>query len=292
MKWTEKQIDAFDRTEQVDALNAILGFLKRLEEKKEKVHIANQQIDKFNQKVEQMRRGISIKKLLIIAIVAMVAASFVVGFNAASILVVILLVTYIIIDKVRFSKNRNEKASQFYNENFPALLQQKTRAEAEYNTLCQSDDAYNARLLLPDDYLSSDRVQILMNLLRQRRARSISEAMMLYENIEHQKRLENIEQEKLKAAQEAAKAQKKAAIAAQNTEKLTRQMAEKQKKQARQPQQIIYTSPQTSTASSAKKSKDLKPCPVCKMEISRKAAVCPYCHEDLTTWGHAFWSAF
>lgn len=280
MKWTERQIDSFDRIEQIDALNTTLAFLQSLEEKKGAVKAANQKIVALKQKADQMKSGLPIKKLLVIALAAFIVLSVFVGINAAFSLVLVLLIAYVAADKVRFAKDRAEKAARFYDENFPALSQEKARAEAALNALNRSDDAYNARMILPDEYLSSGKVQALSNLLRQRRARSISEAMMLYENMEHQKRLEKIEEDKLKAAQETAEAQKQAAKAAQNTEKITRQMAEEQKKQARQPQQIVYTPSNTRAGKEEPLDKGpLRRCPSCTRKISRDAVVCPYCHE-------------
>ncbi len=289
MRWTDRQIDSFDRNEQLQALNYSLNFLKRYEEKKRTLNITNQKIGELQQKTDQMGKGLSIIKLLAISFVAFIVLSLFIGYKAALPLVVVLLIAYIAADKVYLSKMRQNKAADFYSTNVPPLLQGKAAAEADINALCNSDDAYNARALLPDQYLSSDRVQVLMNLLYQRRARNISEAMMMYENMQHQQRLENIERERLKAAQDAAEAQRRAADAARNTEQLTRQMAREQKEQAkqlkRQQEQIAYNAARANSAPAEKKSKRrTKRCPSCKMEIDHEAYMCPYCHEKPPIW--------
>lgn len=118
-----------------------------------------------------------------------------------------------------------------------------------------------------------------MDLLSRRRAHNISEAMTVYENIEHQKRIENIEQEKLKAAKEAAEAQKRAAIAARNTEKRTLEMVKEQKKQAREVAKIAaQASRYRELPRRESKKRAVKLCYKCQMEIPAKAKICPYCH--------------
>lgn len=286
MKWTEKQIESFDRKEQLYALNCTLTFLKNLEEKNKALEIVNQKIGELQQKRDRIQKGISTKALLIISALSVVVLAFLIGFNTSFFLVAVLLIAFKIVDKFRFSKNREEKATDFYRKNIPALLQEKADVESGLKTLWDSDDAYNAELILPDEYLSSERVQVLMNLLSQRRARHISDAMTIYENMEHQKRLEDIELEKLKAMQEARDAQKKAADAAKNTEQLTRQMVKEQKENANRQRQMMEdmarkNNTRTGSASVEKKRKGVwKPCPCCKMEISRDVIKCPYCRED------------
>ncbi|MCD7905067.1 MAG: hypothetical protein LUG24_05725 [Clostridiales bacterium] len=60
---------------------------------------------------------------------------------------------------------------------------------------------------------------------------------------------------------------------AENTEKLTRQMAERQEQELKA----------AAAASKVHKGKLVK-CPCCKMEISPNAHICPYCHEYPEDW--------
>ena len=92
MKWTERQIDSFDRIEQIDALNTTLAFLQSLEEKKGAVKAANQKIVALKQKADQMKSGLPIKKLLVNALAAFIVLSVFVGINAAFSLVLVLLI--------------------------------------------------------------------------------------------------------------------------------------------------------------------------------------------------------
>lgn len=156
-----------------------------------------------------MKKGVSAAVIAICSITAFIFLLFFAGFNSAVTLVVICLATYFVVDITYLSKNRKARAAEFYNQSFPALTDEKAAAEAELIEIQNSDDTYNANLLLPDEYISIEKVQSLLDLLNQRRARTISEAIILYEQMVHQEKLENIELERLKAAQEAAEAQKK-----------------------------------------------------------------------------------
>lgn len=292
MRWTERQVDSFDRIEQLSALNSTLEFLKKCGEKRALANEVDQKIAEVTKKADQIKMGFSIKVLLVAAGIAMILLSFLVGINAAFFLVLLLLIVYVIVDKTKFSQAREDKAKSFLAENMPSLNQQKNLIETELNTLYSSDDAYNAKLLLPDEYISVERVQTLVNILRQKRARSISEAMMFFENMEHQKRLESIELEKLKAAQETAEAQKRVADAAKNTEQLTRQMAKEQRENAARQQEAAQRAAAAAAASSStsreKRGRRRRPCPCCGELIIYDASKCPYCH--CTPSKHAlFW---
>lgn len=280
MRWTDKELDALDRQGQISALGYAKNVVLILEQKQQSLSSVNQQIEELKNKAEKMKLGLSGTEILVVSILFIIAGSFIFGFCTSCSITFFLFIGYMIVDKVKLSAGREQRANQFFQENYPPLGSAKNSLEEDIAVCCKSDGFYNVRLLLPDEYLSSVRIQALIDILNRRRARTISDAMTICENIEHQKRIEYMEEEKLKAAKEAAEAQKRAAIAAENTEKRTRQMAEEQKRQAReaariaqQQQQYQYQPPQEKRQKRA-----TKLCYKCKMEIPAKATICPYCH--------------
>lgn len=284
MRWTEQQIDSFDRMEQLDALTGICNYLKKCKDENAGVNLAVMKINELNQEAEKIRNGITKKQLLIISLIGAVLGGFLLGFQRSINLVLSLLIVYVILDKKFLAKMRVEKAEQIYNQNYPALLEEKVNAQKKLELLQKSDDAYNARLFLPDDFLTLEKVQALIELFKSRRARNISEAMMICENMEHQKRMENIERERIKAMQEAAEAQRQTAAIAKNTEEEVKKMAAAQKQMAREQEIREQQMIQSSRAAEKTSNKGKKPCSYCKEYISKNASVCPYCGREPSFW--------
>ena len=283
MRWSDSQISALDKEGQILALNYAQNCISLIEQQQQIVANINQNIEELNKKTAKMRTGVFVYFLPLILVFFMFGGLILVGSKVTFFLMFLVIAGYGTVDTIMCFPIRNQKAELYFKTNYPPLAMAKTSAEANYMSLCNSDEFYNTQLLLPDSYLSPHKIQALIDLLRQRRAHTISDAMVAYEAMEHQRRIETIELEKLRAAQEAANAQKRAARAAESTAKATRKMAEEQKRQngkmiaalrESQRQEVVQQK-----QSSRRRSGNV--CYKCKMEIPAKAKVCPYCRSGL-----------
>ena len=152
--------------------------------------------------------------------------------------------------------------------------------------ISQSDDAYNAHLLLPDTYLSLDKIQNLIELLESRRVRTLTDAMTVYETNEHHRRIESIEQQRLQATQQAAEEQRRAADAAEDRLRETKRMAAEQRSALQDQQRKLAqmsSKRETLVIKEASRSQEKRgstiTCFHCKMQVPSKATTCPYCRK-------------
>lgn len=287
MKWTDRQLDALDREGQISALRYAYNCASKLEGSRQKINGINQQINTVNKTAQDMQSGLNRTQKTAVTVLLFLVFCVMLSFGKALITVIVLCGVYTVVDKRKLAPARAQRAEQYLQANYPPLASAKQAAEAEYAAVYNSDEGYNARLLLPDEYLSTGRIQSLIDILNRRRARSISEAMTICENMEHQQRIENMEREKLKAAQESAEAQRRAAAAAERTERQTRDMAREQKRMAQEQQRQVQEAARDAAREAASRQstqatpsmKNTKTCFSCHMQIPKKAERCPYCQQ-------------
>lgn len=281
MKWTDSFISSLDREGQIQALHYAEKCMRNLEELQRQVSIADQNIENLKQTVENMKKGPTAKKLALVGVAIFIVGSLVLGAGTAFNLLIFVGIAYLIADKSTLSKKRIKEAEEYFADNISSLQADRTNADSALRNALSSEDAYNTMLLIPKEFFSSDIVHALSELIERRRARSLSEAMMVYESQAHQKKMEAYEAERLKAAQETARAQQQAAIAAQNAERHAREAAADQKRILRNQErsaatpQIVYRD-QPSKGFKGKS----KTCFSCKMAIPKKAQTCPYCNKS------------
>ena len=133
----------------------------------------------------------------------------------------------------------------------------------------------------------------MISLLQSRRATTLAEAINTYEDEMHKRRLEDMEMQKVAAAQTAANAQVRAADAQQRSalaqEKSAKAMqasVAEQKKAIRElgaaARDLSFQ--QSSSGGGGKEStKGTVTCIFCRKRISNKASVCPYCGNHAPT---------
>jgi hypothetical protein len=282
MLWTDEYIDSLDRGGQLAALGVAYNCLRQVEAIAQKRNQLEAQIGAVQKKAQEMETGPKKTILLACAAIFLVLLSVVFGIDRAFIIVVLLAVAYILLDKFKLSIDRKNKAQEFRGQNLPQLYQARESAQRDFQSVCSSEDARNAKLLLPDNYLSSAKIQALMGLLQSRRARTISDAMSIYETNEHHRRVEALNEEQLRAAQVAAAAQKQAAASAARTEAAVKQQGRKldqlkteQEQRDRRTQELLVAAHEQNSGPKIKGG--TMTCFSCGMAIPKKANVCPYC---------------
>lgn len=107
-----------------------------------------------------------------------------------------------IIIEILSSNDKKEAAEEFFKSNMPVLIQGKDYYMSLATDLYYSAEFQNASALVPQDYFDSESVDYLLMVVRNRRADSLKEAINLYESYLNQKRLEELQQQQLLAAQE------------------------------------------------------------------------------------------
>lgn len=144
----------------------------------------------------------------------------------------LLTVVALFADRKIFAQKYLEKAEAYRQSTLPAILDKKKQFEARYNELCAADDVYNLKQLLPKEYFKIDAINAVTSILQTRRANTLGEALNVYEDQVHRKKLEEMEMQKVQAAQQAAMAQQRAAYAQE-------QSAEAQKRSAKAVEQSV-----------------------------------------------------
>ena len=112
-----------------------------------------------------------------------------------------------LVDKLLFSSKYKTKAEAYLEEALPPLEEKKRKLENGLNAIVDSDRYYNYKLLLPEKYSDYNTILELISLLQSRRALTLADAINAYEDEMHRKKIENMEQQKVLAAQAAAAAQ-------------------------------------------------------------------------------------
>lgn len=289
MRWSDKQIDRMDRTQVMAALNLSKKVIMNLKIYDAKIKAIDDEISK----VESAYNSKISKPFTIFAIIAGIvmyilfrklSGAAIVAFLMAAIMIGV----FYLIDKFTFRKKRILKADEYKNSILPGLLELKQKENDNLNQYCSSDDVFNASLFLPKEYFNENAIDSLLSLLQSRRANSLAEAINTYEIQQHQKRIEEMEQQKVLAAQAAAQAQQRAALAQErsasaqeSTAKSMKEAAAAQKLSAQQLANSARTSVVVSQSASQKGSRQ-QVCHYCGQSISIHAKICPYCQRTAT----------
>lgn len=105
---------------------------------------------------------------------------------------------------------RKEQSIAYFNEAFAPVSQRLEQVEQQVKELTGSVRYQNALVLIPQDYLDVNAISDVIRILQNRRANGITDALNVYENDLHQRRMEY-------AANRGADAQERTASAAQVT---------------------------------------------------------------------------
>ena len=189
-----------------------------------------------------------------------------------------------------FSKNRVQQAEEYKKVAMPPALAKKKNAEEMFQKYCSSDEVYNVSMFLPHEYLNQEAISNLISVLQSRRANTLTDAINIYETQLHQKRIEEMEHQKLVAAQMSAQANQRAAIAQEETAKSMKKSAEAQERSAQAMKDVSLNmkNVQAAASNSAQKTSNNRKqmrCFHCKSLIDRKAYVCPHCGKPTSNNG-------
>ena len=81
-------------------------------------------------------------------------------------------------------------AYAYYEKEYPPVAQRISDLQAKAKDIIRSQDYKNMRVMIPDDYLDTEVIYEIARILKNRRAKSLSEAINLYEADLHQQRME------------------------------------------------------------------------------------------------------
>lgn len=303
MRWTDTQIDSMDRSQLVSALQICEQAIRQVENCRNQIAHTQQRMSQVEAEANRIRGGFSAKKLIPICAAVLILGLFFLKFSSAVFLAALVGVGYFFLDKYVLSKKREEKAQTFFQQHYPGLVGSCQQSQQRLDALLTTDEIYNCTLLLPEAYQNSEAVSALAAILQSRRASTMADAFLVYDNQEHNRRMEDMQQQQTAAAQAAAAAQERAAFAAEQTASNTRRMAEAQRAQARsaaamaeaQRAQARSNAELAAVQSRAAARSDgdsraagnRRKCRYCGELIDRDASVCPFCRSEnpISMWG-------
>lgn len=96
--------------------------------------------------------------------------------------------------EIEIYKNKKEerqmKSEKYFNENNPPLLQKKADIENETRRIVESLEFKNSKFMVPEDYFDPDSVSSLIQILQNRRAKTLSDAINTFEADLHNLKME------------------------------------------------------------------------------------------------------
>ncbi len=235
MRYTDEQLDALTRGQLVDVLQKGQQSLVLAAQAYDGVNQCTEKEKAVQERYVYISHGSQRKKGVVIGVVSFILLwiilhSFFDGLIFAALLTVVVLFA----DRKIFAQKYLEKAEAYRQSTLPAILDKKNQFQARYNEMCSTDDVINLRQLLPKEYFKLDAINAVTSILQTRRANTLGEALNVYEDQLHRKKLEEMEMQKVQAAQEAAMAQQRAAYAQEQSAEAQKRSAKAVEKSARE----------------------------------------------------------
>ena len=123
------------------------------------------------------------------------------------------------------SEERKAEANAYYEKEYPPVAQRISDLQAKAKDIIRSQDYKNMRVMIPDDYLDTEVIYEIARILKNRRAKSLSEAINLYEADLHQQRMEAAANRTADANERTANANEKSAAYSERIAKNTKSAA-------------------------------------------------------------------
>lgn len=123
------------------------------------------------------------------------------------------------------SEERKAEANAYYEKEYPPVAQRISDLQAKAKDIIRSQDYKNMRVMIPDDYLDTEVIYEIARILKNRRAKSLSEAINLYEADLHQQRMEAAANRTADANERTANANEKSAAYSEKIAKNTKSAA-------------------------------------------------------------------
>lgn len=235
MRLTEEILDAMSREELITALNSASNCINSIEELSKRHNGAQGTFEKEKEKSESIRAS---KNPVTLGIIGCVAALLILlGITGISnskhiflclvMIVVGLFMALALYVRVKTPQSEYDaQADKYYQEKAIPAQQRMQEAEEQTRQVIKSEEYENARFLVPEEYFDTESIAAMVRLLSNRRAKTLADAMNLYETQLHEQRMEQ-------AANRTAEAQESAAEAAWDTAKSARKTAKNTKSTAR-----------------------------------------------------------
>ena len=119
----------------------------------------------------------------------------------------------------------NTQYRMYYEKEYPPVAQRISDLQAKAKDIIRSQDYKNMRVMIPDDYLDTEVIYEIARILKNRRAKSLSEAINLYEADLHQQRMEAAANRTADANERTANANEKSAAYSEKIAKNTKSAA-------------------------------------------------------------------
>lgn len=123
------------------------------------------------------------------------------------------------------AEERKAEANAYYGKEYPPVAQKIRDLQAQAKSIIGSQDYKNMRAMIPDDYLDTEIIYEIARLLKNRRAKTLSEAINLYEADLHQQRMEAAANRTADANERTANANERNATYSQKIAKNTKSAA-------------------------------------------------------------------
>ncbi len=291
MRFSSTELSTLNKFDLIQVLQEGQTTISRAEQIQLEYNQVIDQINAVNAQSQVIANGNPKKKSVIVAAISG-ALGFILSKAAIIAVFIAAIVTaaFLFIDKRAFASKHQEEAKAYENRMLPPLEEKQQQLQQAAASLVNSDSYSNISQLLPEEYQSSETVHALLSLLQTNRASTLGEAINFYEDQQHRARMENIEMQKLQAAQIAAQAQvrsadaqERSATAQMSTAKSMKSMVKEQRRTTdaiNSASRGLSSQRQVQAVSSSESSRGMVTCRSCKKKIDRHAQVCPYCGRD------------
>lgn len=236
-KLTDDIIERMSREELVNNLNSVGNCIRKLE----RMHVEHDTLISKMQEVKKKKEAIEqgFNSGCCLGIIMCLVGLWVFIAASGDGLGIVILVVGIIISSISQKKGeagaeeRKQQAEEYFKKEYLPLQEKKDDLENNLKNLLNSVEYYNARLLIPDDYFDEHSVSCINRILQNRRAKTLEDAINLYEVELHQQRLEVAANRSADAQERQAYATERQASAAEQQVRYSENIARNTKATAR-----------------------------------------------------------
>jgi len=225
MKLTDQQIDTMERVELIDALQSAKNTILQLIKYRNSIDAADQELTAIQNQAAKMLMGFSRSAFITAGVIGFILGLIIGKFAVGLFFGALVVIGLKIMDK-RADPKRDAAAKAYIDQNYPPAAARKKELEQAYKEFRATDEVYNASLLVPKDYFDPDALDSILTLLKNRRAKNLSEALNTYETALHQQRVESLGHEQLAVSVEGVIAQQRTANATEDTARSNRVIAQ------------------------------------------------------------------
>jgi hypothetical protein len=214
-----------DRTLLVSDLkkaNATIMSIEKLENEltNNEAGIAKREYAKTVYKAKPKRFGAFVISMIAVSLLCIVVSD---QFSRRQVGPVLAVAMFILVLIWFIIRSRSKKFCEIWNREINTARQQNKDILVKTNQFMNSEEFLFAKQLIPEEYFDSESVEYFVKVISNQRADGLKEAMNLYEDFLHKKRLEDYQKQQVELAQMTLSEQKKQNVI--NSELMKKQAA-------------------------------------------------------------------